>query len=96
MADHKASWVQVPDLDTGGVGQYYCSECKLQLDIGYNRHYAESATGWYWNIQDGDGQIIDSAGNEYVAKYEPAIGALDDVREEGLRAFDSLPCRRCN
>jgi hypothetical protein len=97
MTSHEATWAQLPDIDTGSVGQYYCSRCKLLLTIGYNRHYQESATGWHWEICEGDGgQIVESAGNKYATKYEPAIGVLDDVREEALRRFNALPCRRAN
>jgi hypothetical protein len=96
MASHDAKWVQAPDLDTGAVGQYYCSRCNLLLVVAYNRHYEESLTGWHWQIEDSDGHIVDSAGNKYATKYEPGIGLFDEVREEGLRRFDSVPCRRSN
>jgi hypothetical protein len=96
MAGHDAKWTQVPDFDTGAVGQYYCSRCKLLLMVGYNKNENESATGWFWEIHDSVGGMVDSAGNEYVATYEPGIGLLDDVREEGLRRFDAVPCRRSN
>src|ERR1700723_3153263 len=94
MTSHEATWVQVPDFDTGRVGQYYCSKCRLVLLLAYNKHYIESAMGWHWEIHDGNGQTLESAGNKYVSKYEPAIGVMDDIREEGLRRFDSFPCRR--
>jgi hypothetical protein len=96
MTSHDATWAQVPDCDSGAVGQYYCSTCKLQLTIEYQRHYEESLTGWHWQIQDSDGHVVDSAGNKYATKYESGIGLLDEVREEGLRRFDSVPCRRSN
>jgi hypothetical protein len=96
MTNHEATWVQVPDFETGSVGQYYCSRCKMHLALGYNRHYVESATGWHWEIRDGNGQIVESAGNKCASKYEPAVGALDDVREEALRRFNFLPCHRSN
>ena len=94
MARHEACWAQDPDLDTKNVGQYYCSKCKLRLVVWYNQNYVESATGWYWEIRDSDNQIVDSAGNKYIETYEPAIGLLDDIKEEGLRKFESWPCRR--
>jgi hypothetical protein len=64
--------------------------------LGYNKHYEESARGWHCEIQSGDGQVLEFMGNRYVSKYDPAVGALDDVREEGLQKFNYLPCRRSN
>ena len=93
---HEATWVQVPEFESGTVGQYYCSKCKLELDIGYNQHYIESCIGWHWKIRDSSGQVVDSAGNKHASKYEPDIGALDEIKEEGLRRFDSIPCLRSN
>jgi hypothetical protein len=96
MATHEATWAQLPDSATGSIGQYYCGKCKLLLLLAYNQHYVESTTGWHWEIQDANGQVIESAGNKHVSKYELAVVVLDDVREEGLRKFDSLPCQRSN
>ena len=93
---HNATWVYVPDYDSQEVGQYYCSTCKLVVELGYNRHYEASATGWHWKIRDSSGQIVDSAGNKHIPKYEPAVGALDEVKDEAIRRFDSIPCLRSN
>lgn len=54
----------------------------------------ESATGWHWTIEDGAGQMIDSAGNKNASKYEPEVEELDTVMEEGVQKFNALPCHR--
>jgi hypothetical protein len=94
MAIHEATWVYLPALETGQCGQYYCSKCKSQLIIAYNKHYIETLTGWHWKIEDSTGQQVDSMGNKHVSKYEPDIQALDEIKEDGLRRFNSLPCCR--
>jgi hypothetical protein len=93
---HNATWVYVPDYASGTIGQYYCSTCKLTLELGYNRHYEATATGWYWTIRDRSGQIVDSAGNKRASKYEPAVGALEEVKQEAKGRFDSITCRQVN
>jgi hypothetical protein len=94
MAGHEANWQQIPDFSTRNIGQYHCSKGNLLLTIGYN--LVEAATGWYWEIRDADNQIVDSVGNKYVEIYESAVGLFDDVKDEGVQRFDSLPCRRPN
>jgi hypothetical protein len=95
-ACHTATWVDLPDHDSGTVGQYYCSMCKLTLELAYTRHYEASATGWHWTIRDAGGQIVDSAGNKHAPKYESAVGALEEVKEEAVRRFNSTPCAYIN
>jgi len=96
MTNHEAKWIQLPDLDTKAIGQYYCSKCKLQLEIGFNLHYEQSATGWYWEISDSSGQVVDSMGNRHAFKYEPGIGMLEEIKTEGIQRLNSLDCRRSN
>lgn len=96
MGGHEAKWEQQPDK-SGSVGQYYCARCKLTLQVWYNENrVVERCTGWYWQIEDGSGAIIDSAGNKYAPKYEVDSEALDEVRQEGVLRFESVPCRRAN
>jgi len=91
MASHEAAWASHPDFETEQYGQYYCSKCKSQLIVGYNKHYIESLVGWHWKIWDSASQEVDSMG-KYASIYEPDINALEEIKEEGLRRFDSLPC----
>jgi hypothetical protein len=96
MNRHEAAWEQQPDI-IGGVGQYYCTKCKLTLEVGYNQNRdAEVCSGWQWEIVDHSGKVVYSNGNKYVRKYEFDAEALEDVKKEGLLRFDSVPCRRCN
>jgi hypothetical protein len=93
---HNATWLYAPDCDSRAVGQYYCAKCRLTLELGYNRHYESSVTGWHWTIKDGSGEIVDAAGNKLAPKYEPDVGALAEIKEEAVRRFDSIPCARAN
>jgi hypothetical protein len=69
----------------------------IGLDIWYNQNRdVESCTGWHWEISDGSGQVRDSAGNKHARRYEPDIGALDEIKKEALLRFNSLPCSRSN
>lgn len=96
MRGHEGAWCQQPDK-SGSIGQYYCSKCKLTLEIGYNQNRdAEACTGWYWQIIDSSSNVVAEAGNKHAPKYEFDVDALDEVRREGLLRFDSVPCQRSN
>ena len=45
----------------------------MQLVFGYNRHYVESAADWSWEIRDGNGQIVEPAGNKYVSNTNRSL-----------------------
>ena len=95
LASHEANWAQEPDVNN--IGQYYCSKCKLELNIWYSKNSdGESCNGWYWEISDGSGQVVNSAGNKRAPRYEPDVEALDEIKKEALLRFDSLPCSRSN
>jgi hypothetical protein len=96
---HEAEWVQQPTLDRQApIGQYYCPKCKLEMLVSYNQNrVVESCTGSYWEIVDGSGRGRNaSAGSTHAAKYEFDVKALDEIKREGLSAFDSFPCLRSN
>ena len=96
MGGHEAKWEQQPDK-SDSIGQYYCAKCKLTLQVWYNQNrVVETCTGWYWQIVDGSGRVLDSAGNKYACRYEFDAGALDEVKKESLLRFDRVPCRRSN
>jgi len=92
MANHDAKWAYEPDLSS--IGQYYCSMCGLELEIRYYKSDTESPKGWHWDIRNSSFQIVDSMGNKYASKYEPDVGALTEVKEDGLQHFKSRPCCR--
>ena len=97
MAGHEAKWAQQPDFHSESVGQYYCSKCKLELDIWYNQNRAnEFCTGWHWRIRDDGGHGRSDYAGGAQAKYIPDVEALAEVRREGLERFDSFPCLRSN
>ena len=82
MNRHEAEWAQQPDT-IGGIGQCYCTKCKLTLEVGYNQNRdAEVCSGWHWEIVDQSGRVVDSAGSKYARKYEFDPEALDEVKKE--------------
>ena len=94
MTGHEAHWLYLPDLKTRAIGRYQCDRCKLFLELGFDP--TGSVEGWYWEIRDALNELVGSSGNEYVQTYEPALGLLDDIREEALLQFNLLPCRGPN
>jgi hypothetical protein len=97
MGNHEARWARQPEVGTGSIGQYYCSKCKLELDVGYGQNRDnESCTGWHWEIEDHSGHGRNASAGTSAAKYVVDPDALDEVKAEGLARFDSFPCLRSN
>jgi hypothetical protein len=80
------------------VSRLRCSEPNGsggRLDYSRSNYGLNLVRAGIWEIVDGSGQGRNaSAGSTQLAKYELDVSALDEIKREGLLAFDSLPCLR--